>query len=269
MNPDGTAVFFYGLFMDESLLGAKGIRAPKPRVGYVDGYGLQIGQRATLVPEPPARTYGVLMMLEASDVGELYSGEGVSDYVPETVSVVLADGSVESATCYNLPASALQGTNPEYARSLLDLAGRLGLPEEHLQRIREQSESRAFPEEFLRFLRENTLAEVRVGPDRKTFLEIWMVEVSGRIFARSWNRSLSGWFGQLVRGATGEVRFGETTMPISGESLPAQSPLMSAIDRAYLERFTQPYNVPYAEAISKPEYHAYTVEILPIRAGLS
>jgi hypothetical protein len=99
---------------------------------------LRIGSRASLLPDDAERAYGVLMVLRAHDVRALYSDESVADYVPETLSVVLRDGTVESAVCYNLPMRRLEGANPEYATSLLILAGRLGFPDEYLQQIREQ-----------------------------------------------------------------------------------------------------------------------------------
>jgi hypothetical protein len=37
--------------MDESLLASKGISPSRATVGHVDGYGLRIGRRATLVPD--------------------------------------------------------------------------------------------------------------------------------------------------------------------------------------------------------------------------
>lgn len=138
MESEEVTAFFYGLFMDESLLGSKGIRASRSTIGYVDGYGLRIGRRATLVPDQDNSAYGVLMTLRAADVRALYSDDSVADYVSETVSVVLPDGTVESAVCYNLPEHKLEGANPEYARSLLVLAARLGLPDDYLQQIREQ-----------------------------------------------------------------------------------------------------------------------------------
>lgn len=139
MKADVIAVFFYGLFMDESLLASKGIRPPKATVGYVDGYSLRIGSRATLVPNDAARAYGVLMVLRTDDVEALYSGKSVADYAPESVTVVLHDGTAQSALCYNLPKHKLEGANPEYANLLLVLAGRLGLPDEYLEQIREQA----------------------------------------------------------------------------------------------------------------------------------
>jgi hypothetical protein len=138
MNSEEITAFFYGLFMDESLLASKGVIPSKATVGYVDGYGLRLGRRATLAPDDANRAYGVLMTLRADDVRALYSDESVADYVSESVSVVLPDGTVESAVCYNLPKRKLEGANPEYANSLLILAGKLGLPDNYLQQIREQ-----------------------------------------------------------------------------------------------------------------------------------
>ena len=136
MNTEQVAVFLYGLFMDESLLASKGIRPSRAMVGYVDGYGLRIGRRATLVPEEANRAYGVLMTMRAEDVRALYSQESVADYVAESVSVVLPDGTLESAVCYNLPEGDSEETNSQYASSLLKLAGKLGLPSDYLQQIR-------------------------------------------------------------------------------------------------------------------------------------
>jgi len=140
MNTDLIAVFFYGLFMDQSLLASKGIIPSRAMVGYVDGYGLRIGKRATLVPDESSRAYGVLVTIRAEEVRALYSEESVADYVSESVSVVLSDGKVETALCYNLPESELGGTNSQYANSLLALADRLGLPGDYLQQIRKQAD---------------------------------------------------------------------------------------------------------------------------------
>jgi hypothetical protein len=138
MNADEVRVFFYGLFMDESLLASKGIKPSSATIGYIEGYCLRIGRRATLVPDPTNRAYGVLMALRTQDVRALYSQKSVADYVAEPVSVVLSGGTREGAVCYNLPKRKLEGTNFEYARSLLLLAGELGLPEDYLQQIRTQ-----------------------------------------------------------------------------------------------------------------------------------
>ena len=135
MTGDNVAVFFYGLFMDESLLASKGIIPSSAAVGCVEGFGLRIGRRATLVPDQKDTAYGVLMTIRLDQARALYSDQSVADYVPESVTIMLPDGSSEPAVCYNLPASKLEGTNSEYAKSLLVLAGRLGFPAAYLEQI--------------------------------------------------------------------------------------------------------------------------------------
>jgi hypothetical protein len=136
MSTNEIAVFFYGLFMDASLLASKGVHATEPRIGYVDGYGLRIGEHATLLPDSNSRAYGVLMKIAEEDAAALYSEESVADYVAEPVVVTLPGNSQVSAVCYNLPPEKLVGTNSEYTAALLALATRLGLPDSYLAHIR-------------------------------------------------------------------------------------------------------------------------------------
>jgi hypothetical protein len=136
MNTNEIAVFFYGLFMDKSLLDSKGIYPTDSTIGYVDGFGLHIGNRATLLPEANGRAYGVVMKIASEKVSALYAEKSVADYVAEPVVVNLPGDVQVSAVCYNLPAARLTGTNPEYAAALLTLATGLGLPDSYLGHIR-------------------------------------------------------------------------------------------------------------------------------------
>lgn len=129
-------VFFYGLFMDEHLLAAKGIQPTRIRTGFVEDYQLRIGERATLLRQPGSRAYGVVMEIESAEATALYAEDSVADYVPESVTVELADGSRLQATCYNLPPDKVAGTNKEYAEKLLAVARRLAFPESYLEQIR-------------------------------------------------------------------------------------------------------------------------------------
>ena len=136
MNANEVMVFFYGLFMDDSLLASKGVRPSESTIGYVKGFRLHIGKRATLLPEANSRAYGLLMKITPEEAAALYSDQSVADYIAEPVVVELPGDTRVSAVCYNLPASMLTGANPEYAAALLDLATRLGLPESYLGHIR-------------------------------------------------------------------------------------------------------------------------------------
>lgn len=52
-----------------------------------------------------------MLTIRAEDVTALYSEESVADYVSESVSVMLPDGTREPGICYNFPQSKLEGTN--------------------------------------------------------------------------------------------------------------------------------------------------------------
>jgi hypothetical protein len=130
-------VFFYGLFMDERLLSSKGIEPSQERAGFVDGYGLRIGERATLVHRPGDCAYGVVMTVTPDEATKLYREDSVADYLPEPVTVELIDGTKVEATCYNLPGEQVTGANKAYAEALLELASKLGFPDFYLAQIRD------------------------------------------------------------------------------------------------------------------------------------
>jgi len=129
-------VFFYGLFMDADLLRTKGVEPVKIRPACAPGFALRIGQRATLLRNPDARAYGILMELTHDEIDQLYSEASVCAYRPEAVLCELGDGSRVPALCFNLivPPSP-EEANSEYAAKLRDLARRLGLPSDYVESI--------------------------------------------------------------------------------------------------------------------------------------
>ena len=129
-------VFFYGLFMDEALLVAKGVRPTNVRRGWVERYGLRIGQRATLVPDEASTAHGMIMSLSHADIDALYADPSVQAYRPEPVLVRSTDGIAAPALCYNLvEPPAPHERNAEYAAKLRAVAEKLQLPPEYVARI--------------------------------------------------------------------------------------------------------------------------------------
>ena len=74
--------------MDESLLAKKGIEPSGAHRGYVDGYALRIGERATLVRSPGSRAYGAVMDINPDEAADLYAEASVADYLPEPDSTI-------------------------------------------------------------------------------------------------------------------------------------------------------------------------------------
>lgn len=130
-------VFFYGLFMDETLLAGKGVQPTRVRRGWVDGYDLRIGQRATLVPNENGSAHGMVMSLSHRDIDALYADPSVQAYRPEAVIVRVAQGETIPALCFNLvDAPDESERNPEYAAKLRAVAERLQLPVDYVDAIR-------------------------------------------------------------------------------------------------------------------------------------
>ena len=137
MNARPITVFFYGLFMDAAALRAAGFHPGNARQASVSGMALQIGQRATLVPDFAGRVFGFVMDLSQAEVDRLYAEPSVAAYRPEPVIAQLADGFRVAALCFNLPPSdEAAAPNPAYAEKLRAVAGRLGLPSGYVKGIR-------------------------------------------------------------------------------------------------------------------------------------
>lgn len=131
------SIFFYGLFMDRSLLEGQGLTPDVLGPAVLHDFRIHIGARATLVPSDGGRCYGVVMRLSDSEADTLYAEASVAEYVPESVRVVLTDsGETLAVDCYNLPpARGLQGSNPDYAAQLAALLERLHFDAEYVREV--------------------------------------------------------------------------------------------------------------------------------------
>jgi hypothetical protein len=129
-------VFFYGLFMDEELLRSTEVAPANLRPASVSGFELRIGERATLVPSPSGRVYGLVTTLSHAELERLYAEPGVSAYRPEAVLANLSNGEIVPALCFNLPEPPAPGErNAEYAAKLRSLAERLDFPADYVNAI--------------------------------------------------------------------------------------------------------------------------------------
>ena len=130
-------IFFYGLFMDRTLLAEKGFHPESLGPAVLSDYRIHIGERATLLPSPSSRAYGIVMELSEQEAHALYSEPSVRAYVRERVEVVLLAGNrTVEADCYNLPRElGLTGANPAYANALSRLAEALEFDSAYVQEI--------------------------------------------------------------------------------------------------------------------------------------
>ncbi len=132
-----TRVFFYGLYMDATLLESMGFQPRHVGAARIDNYQIKIGERATLIPAAGRSSYGFLLDMPDEEVSALYSRPEVRGYVPVQVeAILLADSSVHRASCYVLESEeTCSNTNVEYAAKLAALVSHLGLPSDYAEEI--------------------------------------------------------------------------------------------------------------------------------------
>ena len=114
--------------------------------------------------------------------------------------------------------------------------------------------------ELIEYLNNNTLIEIKGGLEREKFIEIWMVNVDNRIFARSWNKSKKSWFTEFQKIGVGQIKFGEKILNVFGKKTQKDDEINEKIDETYLRKYIQPENINYAKGITQPEYADYTMK---------
>lgn len=122
--------------MDLDVLREAGVAPAAPRKAYVDGFALRIGHRATLLPFPGGRAYGMLYAITHAELERLYAAPGLEQYRPEAVMARPLEGAPTPALCYNLrEAPEPHERNPEYAARLQRTLATLAFPPEYVASV--------------------------------------------------------------------------------------------------------------------------------------
>ncbi len=117
-----------------------------------------------------------------------------------------------------------------------------------------------FPIAHLDYINSHTLIEIKGGTSRETFLEIWMVSVGQRVFARSWRMSHRSWFTEFVENHVGQIKLGDDIFNVKGQQL-LDPEMNRSIDQAYRTKYIQKENIPYVEEITALKYKDFTMEL--------
>lgn len=112
------------------------------------------------------------------------------------------------------------------------------------------------------FINTNNLIGIKAGSARETFLNIWMVVVDERIFARSWGFSERSWFNTFLEEARGQLKCGDIIADIRAEVPVWNESLNERINQAYLAKYDEGDNSFYAKGITQPEHVAKTMEFI-------
>lgn len=122
-------------------------------------------------------------------------------------------------------------------------------------------------EAAIEHIRFNNYTGIKAGLERDSFLEIWMVVVDGRIFARSWGFAERSWYHSFLQNSYGSIQCGAQVFHIKAEVPVFEHELNAKINRAYLAKYSATeHNRKYSEEIIKPAHIEKTMEFIVLES---
>ena len=136
--PAGVLVFFYGSYMNRTVLAEVGMAPKRWEPAVLLGFDIRITPRANLVRAEDNMVFGVLASATHGELERLYAharnvlGE---IYLPEAVLVRTRAATWEAALCYIAPDMAKAPADPSYVERILKPARDLAFPPWYLARL--------------------------------------------------------------------------------------------------------------------------------------
>ncbi|MCB9235639.1 MAG: DUF2255 family protein [Bacteroidia bacterium] len=114
----------------------------------------------------------------------------------------------------------------------------------------------------LHYIHTHNLTGLKAGKERVNFLEIWMVVVENRIFARSWGFAEKSWYNTFLQDEQGQLKCGTEVYDIKARIPADLERLTPAINQAYLDKYNSGENAFYARGIVEPQHIEKTMEFV-------
>lgn len=121
--------------------------------------------------------------------------------------------------------------------------------------------------DIIHFVENNSLIGLKAGNERPDFLEIWMVVVRGRVFARSWAMSERSWYTTFLKNKEGFIKCGDRVSAIHGIVPLDLSELGEEINNAYIKKYDFGSNSVYVQEIIEKNRMDKTMEFVPAGGG--
>ena len=122
-----------------------------------------------------------------------------------------------------------------------------------------------FPSSFLTCINSTQINHVRVGADREKFTGIWMVQVKGRVFARSYYLRERSWYNTFLETESGEIKCAAATVTVKGIKPKDLATITAFVNSAYQKKYgIRPSNQKWVDGLCESERVKKTMEFVPI-----
>jgi AIG2-like family len=129
-------VFFYGSFINRSVLAEAGFAPERVEVARLWGFDIVVDTLATLVRSDRHSVYGILCEATHADLRRLYGQDWLGGaYLPEAVLVETAGGWLVPALCYIAPTRPPDPPDDDYVSRITGPAREYGFPAWYVERL--------------------------------------------------------------------------------------------------------------------------------------
>ncbi|MBV9209349.1 MAG: gamma-glutamylcyclotransferase [Acidobacteria bacterium] len=145
MDETRVRVFFYGTFMNPSVLAEYGIPETEVVPAKLKGFKLSIRPRANLERDDRSIVYGSIARLTHAELSNLYTHleeHFKLKYLPEAVLAETFDGAFAPALCYIAPHIEDAAPDTDYVKHLAADVRAIGLPEWYAEFVETSGEAR-------------------------------------------------------------------------------------------------------------------------------
>ena len=122
---------------------------------------------------------------------------------------------------------------------------------------------RRFSDDVLAAMDKGKILGIKAGTGPHRFIGIWAVVVEGRVFVRSWSLKPRSWYRTFLEEPRGAINVEGREIAVRAVQTRSER-LKDAVSRAYLEKYTSPGSVKYAQDMGGPKSRATTTELVPL-----
>jgi hypothetical protein len=122
--------------------------------------------------------------------------------------------------------------------------------------------SRRFPAAVLAAIRTGKYFGIRADAVPHRFTGIWMVEVRGRVFARSWTSKRTGWYHTLLKDPRGAIRVDRREIAVRARRVRSER-LKDLVSAAYFAKYHTAAAVKYCRGFARGRRRETTMELQP------
>ena len=122
----------------------------------------------------------------------------------------------------------------------------------------------SLPDTTIDALNRARILGVRAGTEHR-YTGVWVVVFDGRIFARSWNDKLTGWFRAFKKQPCGVIQVGTLEIPVRAKVVRSER-IRDAVTAAYREKYSTKASKKWVDGFAERTRLVNTIEFVPVNS---